>query len=360
MTSNKLFIPTRIKVGFQNRSDTFTQKLAYVIYYDTKGKLRKEDSWEGWRDKTIEPVEYDNEPRSGFILNKDVQRYGWHYYSSGRSMIRIYDDRGIEFEITPANLLFILMNTNCHKRELEGEFVYAWDGKDLVLLPTCSEEYKASMGHTQLQACKVSAKTLKGGCTYKDKKGVDFVYIGRMRWRRSPQRSWSTYLYENLHVFAAADSISNDEPRFEAKEVATLAQVVSEDVVENYAELVTAAQASKYHQLPCKLSVIPLPEKVSEEEAPSIRTYGHTQKTYYKVISDTEVHQFIEHHNYGYSSSRTSIYPSRIIKIEPVKTSVKFSRDYCSDRQTVQLTNLQEGKLQVHLENGQIVDYDQF
>lgn len=34
-----------------------TTKLAYVIYYDNKtNKLRKESSWEQWRDKSIEPV----------------------------------------------------------------------------------------------------------------------------------------------------------------------------------------------------------------------------------------------------------------------------------------------------------------
>lgn len=39
-----IFIPKRINVGFRNRSDTYTKKLAYIIYYDEKGKLRKETS----------------------------------------------------------------------------------------------------------------------------------------------------------------------------------------------------------------------------------------------------------------------------------------------------------------------------
>ena len=54
MTSN-IFIPKRLKVGFNERSDTYSKKLAYVIYWDDKGKLRKQDSWEHWRDKDIEP-----------------------------------------------------------------------------------------------------------------------------------------------------------------------------------------------------------------------------------------------------------------------------------------------------------------
>ena len=114
----QLFIPSRIKVGFQVRSECFTKQLAYIIYYDATGKLRKEKSFNGWIDTTIPTLELDNTPRSGFILNKDVTRDSWSHYSSGRSMIRVYDDRGFEFEITPSNLLFILMNTNCNKREL--------------------------------------------------------------------------------------------------------------------------------------------------------------------------------------------------------------------------------------------------
>mgnify|MGYP003293415702 CR=1 FL=1 len=40
--ATNIFIPKKIKVGFQTREDTYTKKLAYVIYYDTQGKLRKD------------------------------------------------------------------------------------------------------------------------------------------------------------------------------------------------------------------------------------------------------------------------------------------------------------------------------
>lgn len=52
MKSN-IFIPPIINVGYQNRSGTYTGKLAYVIYYDEKGKLRKETSWNSWRDEKM-------------------------------------------------------------------------------------------------------------------------------------------------------------------------------------------------------------------------------------------------------------------------------------------------------------------
>ena len=31
---SQMFIPKKLKIGFQQRRDTFTKKLAYVIYYD--------------------------------------------------------------------------------------------------------------------------------------------------------------------------------------------------------------------------------------------------------------------------------------------------------------------------------------
>ena len=49
--NNNIYIPKRINVGYQNRKDTYTGKIAYVIYYDEKGKLRKETSWNNWRDE---------------------------------------------------------------------------------------------------------------------------------------------------------------------------------------------------------------------------------------------------------------------------------------------------------------------
>ena len=137
-----IFIPTKINVGFQNRSDTYTGKLAYVIYYDEKGKLRKEASWQNWRDEKIPNEIFENEPIEGFVLNKKVggTRYSWN---PRQTHTRIYDPRGFEFEITIPNLLWILENCDCIKgKGLQGRFVYGWDGKELVLVPINSPDYQ--------------------------------------------------------------------------------------------------------------------------------------------------------------------------------------------------------------------------
>ena len=81
-------IPKTIKVGYQKRGDTYTGKLAYVIYTDDKGKLRKEKSWQGWRDGKIKPSDFDNEPTSGFVLNKGVGGGGRGSLRPGHAPVR--------------------------------------------------------------------------------------------------------------------------------------------------------------------------------------------------------------------------------------------------------------------------------
>lgn len=179
--NDKLNIPKKIKIGFNNRSDTYTGKLAYVTYLNQKGDIAKETSWQNWRDKDIESQEFDNTPTEGFVLNKNVGGFksGWNFRSS---YTRIYDPRGFEFEITIPNLLFILQECTCEKgKGLIGEFVYAWDGKDLLLLPTTSAPYIESMKVIN-KTSKIGAKDLVIGNTYRSKDVEEIVYIGRLKW----------------------------------------------------------------------------------------------------------------------------------------------------------------------------------
>jgi hypothetical protein len=181
-----VFIAPKIKVGFQKRTDTFTGQLAYIIYFDDKGKLRKEKSWESWRDKKIDPQEFDNTPMDGFTLNKDVKRYSGDWFSSHRTMIRVHDPRGFEFEVTTENLIGTLMHTDCLRRGLIGQFVYAWVGSELVLLPTNSEEYQQATKFTAGLSKKVKAKEMVPGLSYKTKREGDVIFMGKLNWFEYP------------------------------------------------------------------------------------------------------------------------------------------------------------------------------
>lgn len=249
MKSN-IFIPKKIKIGFNLRNDTYTGKLGYVIYHDGK-KWRKEESWESWRqkhvpqseldrrkveafnaarnqqikyyneyststnvdsyaykqihdktleeylkqyrldsidnftyysgrdisDNAVEPIEFENVPTEGFVLNKKAGGYstGWNHRNT---YCRVFDPRGFEFEITIPNLLYILDNSTSIKgKGLEGKFIYGWEGKDLVLIPEDAPEYKEMVEFTEMQSSKVSKKDLLPGNIYLTSSGDKVVYL---------------------------------------------------------------------------------------------------------------------------------------------------------------------------------------
>lgn len=195
---SNIIIPPKINVGFQNRKDTYTGKLAYVIYFDDKGKLHKEPSWSGWRDKKIPNEVFENKPLEGFVLNKKVGGYksGWDFR---QTYARVYDPRGFEFEITVENLLWILESNNCIKgKGLEGEYIYGWDGGDLVLVPISSPDYAEIKKKNEIRQNNdfIKAKDLIVGATYRTLQDELLVYLGRYKYYNTTH---SIYLNTDLY-----------------------------------------------------------------------------------------------------------------------------------------------------------------
>lgn len=178
MKSN-ITIPKKIKIGFNKRVDTYNGNLGYIIMFD--GKVwRKEKSWENWRDHTITPIEYDNKPIEGFVINiqKGGIGSGYHRWDTRTEKIRIYDPRGFEFEITIPNLLYILQNTNSIKgKGISGLLMYGWDGKDLVLIPENAPEYQEMIVFNELQTKKVNRKELIQGGIYINNKNEKITFL---------------------------------------------------------------------------------------------------------------------------------------------------------------------------------------
>lgn len=231
---SSIFIPQKIRVGFVKREETYTGKLAYIIYYDEKNKIRKETSWNNWRDHNIEPIEFENKPQLGYILNKGVQRDG--YWGSGRSVIRIYDPREFEFEINIDNLISILMHSNVSKRDIDQECILAWHGKELILLPTNSVEYQQSLKYTEKQKMNISTKDLIKGATYNLKKTNDtLTYIGQYHWYSIDRYDNSVFQknHGKKHVF-----YSNDSQKYVIPSTGIIASCINEEPCLNYAQLV--------------------------------------------------------------------------------------------------------------------------
>jgi hypothetical protein len=237
-----IFIPEKINVGFQNRSDTYTKKLAYVIYFDQKGTLRKEASWQSWRDKKIDNIIYENKPTPGFVLNKKVGGYdtGWNHR---QTYCRVYDPRDFEFEITIPNLLYILENTNSIKgKGLEGEFVYGWDGSDLVLIPVDSPDYKeiAELNKLRHEKIKFDGKTLIAGATYKSYNNIDLIYLGRFYESNGEDKESKGYFFYNRSnkYIECYKSLSNN-----------ILDIVDDKCVEDYSNLMDELyKSSRYSE----------------------------------------------------------------------------------------------------------------
>jgi hypothetical protein len=232
MQSN-LFIPTKLRVGFVNRNDTFTGKLAYVIYYDEKGQIRKETSWDSWRDKNIPAIEIDNKPHAGFILNKGIKR--WGHWGDKAEKVRVYDPRDFEFEIDIPNLLGILMHSDVSKRDITQECVYAWANSKLVLLPTNSTEYQESVAYTEKQNKSISTKELQLGHTYSQRKtDKELMYVGYFPWYDSDHNNYSY----STQILKGKKHIFFDGSSYVIPSVATLAEDITGEHSDEYADIV--------------------------------------------------------------------------------------------------------------------------
>lgn len=177
-----LIIPEELKAGFNKRSDTYSGLLAYIIYKDSKTGWRQERSWNTWKEDDVEPIEFKNEPYNGFVLNKKAGDYGsgWNHRIS---KCRVFDGRyNFEFEITIDNLLFILENVNSIKgKALDGEFVYAWDNKNILLLPVNAPDYKEIKEKSDIinNGNFLKVKDLVIGNEYMTKQGEKLCYLGK-------------------------------------------------------------------------------------------------------------------------------------------------------------------------------------
>lgn len=306
-----MFIPKKINVGFQERRDTYSGKLAYVIYYDEKNKLRKEGSWNSWRDNKIPNEEFINEPTSGFVLNRKAGggRWGWN---PRQTYVRVYDPRGWEFELTVPNLLFLLENTNSIKgKGLEGEFVYAWEGKDLVLLPVDSIEYKEFKIQSDILfgGSTVKASELKEGHTYLNKSGEKYTYLGKhFSYNSNKKVFWFAHHYASIIYLTTKTSVTNflvlEDTSFDGKHP---------DYLDMLELMQHSEEFSPIDESKCLIEPIPYEVIEAELKRGSINFPFYKNNNYrYYVVGDRTINNMvydkvkIEHYNHYYGLNKTS------------------------------------------------------
>lgn len=195
----QLLIPTDLKVGFNERPETYNGLLAFITYINARGEITQERAWKGWINGNnsslgggenqrrqrmgtsyvpMPILDIKNDKTSGFVINKKVGGYKTEF-SVRDTYTRIFDPRGFEFEIDVPNLLYIIKNNGISKGgELQGEFVYAWNGGSVILLPVESTDYHQSMTFSVLQTEKVSKRSLVKGNIYENDSQETLIYLG--------------------------------------------------------------------------------------------------------------------------------------------------------------------------------------
>lgn len=155
------------------------QKYSFIVYKEGKN-IKKEYSWNKWRQKEIEPLDILNVPTSGFILEKQYQR-SRDWFGSGRSVWQVKHPQGFIFEITSNNLDAIISNCDIVKGEIMCECVFAWAGMNMSLLPIWSEEYQKSVQDTLIKTLSKSVKigNVEVGNKVLLANNQEVVYLGR-------------------------------------------------------------------------------------------------------------------------------------------------------------------------------------
>lgn len=129
----KLIVPNEIRYGLQERYDTYTKKLGFMMYANKpNGGYGQQVSFDSWRDKRIEPKDISNNYQLGFVLNKGhLNKY--HFGASAK--FRVFHPEGFEFEISLENLSLVMDNSIISYGEIQVPCCIAWDGSNVYLLP---------------------------------------------------------------------------------------------------------------------------------------------------------------------------------------------------------------------------------
>lgn len=167
--ANYLNIPKEIIIGKKNNQGFVT--------YKQGSKIAKEISFKNWLGDG-EQIYTSNLPKKGFILQDCVGGHGGSWYSyERRAWAIIKDPHGFNIEITFDNLVWIMkMVSHDHNTGFDGEFVYGWDGAQLMLVPTISADYKYTTNIDNKEIYKL--KDLTVGETYRFPDERNMIYLG--------------------------------------------------------------------------------------------------------------------------------------------------------------------------------------
>ena len=94
-----------LTIGFNNRKDTYSGKLAFLSYSNNAKSLINEIAFNRWIDKKIPLLKLKNVSSNGFVLSKSNLH---HLYQKTIGFIRVYHPEGFDFEIPLDNFYYLM------------------------------------------------------------------------------------------------------------------------------------------------------------------------------------------------------------------------------------------------------------
>jgi len=179
---------------------------------------------------------------------------------------------------------------------LEGEFVYGWDGKDLLLLPVDSPDYKqlVELNNLRYEKKKFDSKNMIVGATYKTNQNNELIYLGRFYERNGDNKESKSYFFYdrnskyNYYKVTTIKSLTGN-----------IIDIVDENCIEDYSNLMDELLKSSYYST--------REQKYDEymnytliEFKESLNKHAYSYHRYYVQVEDKYVKYHIERYR-GYS-----------------------------------------------------------
>ena len=183
--------------------------------------------------------------------------------------------------------MYILENTDCIKgKGLSGEFVYGWDGKDLVLLPIELHEYKEISEYNKaVKSGGIKAKDLVAGYTYKNKQNKNLIYLGRFdyyNWKGEKSKRKKYFFSTENGGFIEYSSISS------------IIQCFSKEIHNKYADMMDNLESYCYYSPidESKTKYVKCTEKELEKLVNKYY-YSDSYETIYKLEDNEFVRKYL-------------------------------------------------------------------
>lgn len=172
--------------------DRKIDELAFFTFKDD-GKINSENSWEGWRDKEIDPLVLKNEFVEGWKIDTEFhQRSGWN---SNRKLFVIMEPRtGYKFEMDVALMTKLLQNIEIKNGIIQGKYALTRE-RGLIN----EADYDAVTDDQEIKY--ITPKTIKlGDIILKGAKLEKYVFVGK-RYGLSRQYYGNETKEESFYLF---------------------------------------------------------------------------------------------------------------------------------------------------------------